>query len=66
MSTSGTNAYQPAIDAWKARYSEQADPNYFLCRDCGSIVKHGWLSMHDGLHDAIGYPIYSEEGDSDD
>lgn len=46
------------IEAQKARYSEQSDPNYLLCRDCGGIVKHGWLSMHDGLHDAIKYPVY--------
>ena len=51
---------QTAIDAQKARYSEQSDPIYYLCRDCGSIVKYGWLSMHDGLHSAIGYPVYPE------
>ena len=47
------------IEAQRIRYSDFNGD--FFCRDCGSLVKYGWLSMHDGLHSAIGYPIYPEE-----
>lgn len=49
------------IKMQELRYSSQHDPALWLCRDCGAIVKDGWLSMHDGLHSAIGYPVYPYE-----
>lgn len=42
------------------RYGYDVRDGLWMCRDCGAIVKHGWLSMHDGLHDAIGYPVYPD------
>jgi hypothetical protein len=48
------------------RYSEQSDPNIFLCRDCGSLVKHGYLIVHHDFHDAIGYPDYTQDEAADD
>ena len=58
-----TNILNNIIAEQKRRYSEQPDPNYFLCRDCGSIVKSGWLGMHDGMHAVINWPDYEEYED---
>ena len=60
MSDPVLNAIDHFLEQWKRRYSQQSDPNLLLCRDCGAIVKHGWISMHDGLHHAIGYPVYPD------
>ena len=49
------DALERALEEFKRRYSDQADGT-LLCRDCGGIVKNGFLAGHDGLHDAIGWP----------